>query len=216
MGLGIDENNGVESPQDEPEQTPQDPKDSELEKLRRLVEYKDKEIQKLTNEAKKAFESRDNVKQQMKQAQAEDAAAMIEDLKAQIEERDRKLQDIENQRTKEIKLNALTEYAKKAGLKERYFDKLDRFVDLNNINPEEPITIEHTVDVFKSSMPDLFDTQPTEATRAWEVPKLNSGAALSDYEAKYQEELRKPRHLRNMAMLEELNEKIKKYKQLKG
>lgn len=164
-------------------------------------------------ESKKAFEKRDKINEQLKASKEverskDDLQLYVQDLEKQLAEKDKALQTINDTAVANKKLAALKEVAIQQGIKEAYLDRLDKFVDLSEVDPEKPVSLRISVDSVKNSFPDLFSANSDAVDRALPNPKLTTGAL--NYDEQYQALLnthpskRKPDHYQKLAELKEL------------
>jgi hypothetical protein len=165
------------------------------------------ETEKLKTEAvswKAKFEdsisSRDKAKE--KARTVEEVQAFAEKLSAENETWKKKFETIEKDQIKTKKLSALSAVAKEAGLKDHYHPMLEKFVDLDMVDPEKDVSSKFIINQMKSSYPDLFGTAGV-AGKAFSTPKLTTGV---DYKATYEAEVSKPHNQRDMKLIKELAE----------
>jgi DNA repair exonuclease SbcCD ATPase subunit len=186
----------------------------QLSELKKQNEHLAESVKFHKEEARRAFEKRDEVKESLrtvtkeKQSSKEDLTKYVQDLETQLKEKDAKLQTIDQQRFVDKKLSILKDVARKQGMKETYLDRLDKFVDLDDIDPEKEISARIAVDTVRNSFPDLFAANSEAVDRALPNPKLS--ATGGDYKKQYQDLLsvpiheRKPDHFEKLAELKAL------------
>jgi len=173
-------------------------------------------------QANQAFEKRDKeigiMKRQMKEQSkakkdeskaASDLEKLVEGLQAQLEEKDKIIADIKLTETRNEKLGALKNYAREHGLKEAYLDRLDKFINLDEVDPGKKVSLRIAVDTVKQNFPDLFSTNSEAVDRALPNPKLKADGGVN-YKERYQALLdtpvakRAPDHFQKLAELKEL------------
>lgn len=147
-----------------------------------LVSYWKSEAEKYRNEAQNAFQARDKIKAKLKEEKAsveqkDDLLRRLEDMESQLQEKDRYINDIKVKQETQAKLDALRAVAKKQGLKDVYVDKLDKFVDLTDVDPQKEISLKLAVDSVRTSFPDLFSANGESIDKSLPNPKLSSGSA---------------------------------------
>jgi len=107
---------------------------------------------------KQAFDALKKEFEQLKQQtpKKQESKAESDLLMAEIERLKNENQSILQQQRNKEKISNLASKAKALGLKENYAPMLDRFIDLNSINLENPHSYEVAVQNLKREMPDLF------------------------------------------------------------
>lgn len=188
---------------------------SEINKLKEENEHWRTEADKFREQAKEAFAKRDKVKSDLRAAKEsssgkDELEEHVQKLEAKLQEKDNLLNQLEQNKIRNAKLNALQEVAKTQGLKELYLDKLERFVDLEEVDPEKKVSLRIAVDSIKSSYPDFFSATGETVDNALPNPKLNS-SGTGTYKEQYAKMLTVPRHERTAewaAKLVELKELI--------
>lgn len=178
------------------------PAQPETSKFDELLKYKDSEIErykaeaaKWQTEAKDAFESRDKAKKTKASDSSTEMLAQYESMKVELAQSQQSLLDIKTARVNEQKLTLVKSKAMEMGLKDNYLDTLNKFINVDQVNLDEPISAELELDAMKKQLPDLFGvTSPADkAKTAWEVPKLQPGSAgaatVTDIAAEYNKAL---------------------------
>jgi DNA repair exonuclease SbcCD ATPase subunit len=147
------------------------------------------EAERWQGEAKNAFKARDELKQKVREpAPAPDTAAQMEQLYKTLQEKEAQLEAIAKEQAVKERTRVLRKVAKAQGIKENYLDKLDKFVDLNVIDPEKDITASIAVEGIRSSYPDFFLDKGTQM-QSQTNPRLPS-TSVGDLQAQYDKALR--------------------------
>jgi DNA repair exonuclease SbcCD ATPase subunit len=163
-----------------------------LSNVEELLEHFKSEASKYKEEAKRAFEKRDKVKNELKTVKQadnrnEEIEAHIRTLEEKLTQREQELLTIRNESTKKEKVDALKKVAKEQGLKELYLDKLDRFVDLDEVDTSKAATLRYQVDIIRSNYPDFFQATGKEIDSALPAPRLGSGDPLNQAIAEFKQ-----------------------------
>lgn len=184
---------------------------SQLAELSEINAHLSEQVKYHQTEAKKAFENRDKARNELKAIQKDstkdELAKYVEKLENELKDRDTRLTQIEQESSKRTKLDAVMKVAREKGLKDQYFERLERFIDLDDVNPEKEVSVKLAVEAVKNSYPDLFSTNSVAVDRALPNPKLS--ATGGDYKAQYEAMLKLPPAERgpdHMARLYELRQ----------
>jgi hypothetical protein len=152
--VGLEDNKTSES------EVNQGNEESEIEQLKRALSEKEELITFMKDQSKKAFEKRDKVKDEIRKlSKTDDKVEYIETLKKQNKELEDRIAIDDRNKVIAKKLDVVKRIAKEKGLQEIYFDKIDKFVDVDDImEGKEEITAKMQIDIMMSSFPDLFGT----------------------------------------------------------
>ena len=173
----------------------QDKDTVEAQDLVTLIEHYKAEAAKYKEEAKNAYKKRDEIKKEYRAVkensqESDEVKKHIEQLQKQLDEKELFIKNIEFERTKENKLKSLIQVAKEQGLKESYIDKLEKFVDLDEVDPAKNATMRYQLDIMRSNFPDLFSDNGKKIDKAMPMPNLKT-APQSLYLDQYNAEKRK-------------------------
>ena len=162
--------------------------------LEELVNHYKSEANKYKEEAKKAFQKRDEVKKSLRETKQNDdndeLLLHLETLKQQLQEKEQTLANIELEKERNSKLSEIKQVAKEQGMKDIYLDKLDKFVDLDQINVSKKATMKYQIESIRASFPDLFGEAGKRIDNALPSPNLTTGGNIS-FQEEYNKEKRK-------------------------
>lgn len=173
-----------------------------LAQLQEMVEHLTGENKKIKSDlkyreqvAKEAIEKRDRIANEHKQLKQnankdDDMIQHLEKLQTELKKKDDLLKQIEFEKSKTEKLAALTKVAREQGLKENYLDKLDRFINLDEIDATKAATLRYQIDIFKSNYPDMFQANGKSVDSALPTPKLATDP-VSQYKEAFAKEQKK-------------------------
>lgn len=198
---------------DETTETPEPTLELQIQELQESNAHLKESLEYQKNENKKAYDKRQKLSDEVKTLKATDSSKddlvkYIEDLEGKVSSRDAQLLEISTREEFGKKIGALKDTASKLGLKDTYLERLDKFVDMSEIDHEKPVSMRIAVDTMKTNYPDLFSTNGHSVDAALPSPKLGTGNG--DYEKQYRDLLavnppdRKADHYQRLATLKEL------------
>lgn len=173
-----------------------------------LATHLQEEVNKWKNEAKNAFNKRDKTNDEMRLLKDQDQVlAHFDKIKAENDSLKNELLTVRVEAERKTKLDALQRVAKEQGIKERYLCSLDKFVNLDEINTEKPVTMRFAVETVKSSFPDFFGVPGEQLDKQIPTPKPVT-SVKETLQKQYQDELNKSYHERDMKKLIDLKKMI--------
>ena len=170
--------------------------DTRLQQMDELVDHYKNETSRWKTEAQNAFTSRDRAKAKLRQKEdkgeqinSTDYQKHIDSLQKELKEKEDKINSFEHEKEKNKKMKIVMEISKEAGVKERYLDKLDRFLNLDEIIPgKEASSIRYQLDTVKNNFPDLFGASGKELEDAFPAPNFRTDGSIEHYKQEYAKE----------------------------
>jgi hypothetical protein len=152
-----------------------------VKELEEIVLFLKEENLKEKDKAKSAFAARDKVKEELRKVKNSDTDvnSIISRLEEQVAEKDKILKEFSERKVNEEKMAMVKKVATEAGLKDHYMGMLDRFLTLDEVIIDKPITVKLQIEQMKTNYPDLFGRSGRELEQALPAPKLMSGSTLT-------------------------------------